>query len=211
MTPKRSHQSRQEGSVLLVAVIFLLLFTVMAMSVYRSSVSSVQALGNMQWRAESINAANDAIDRLLSDPNTFTNAATIGATLNATPITLDVNGDGNPDIRVKFKDNTGPECKRAVPIPNTELDVDAPEDIACMSSGAANNTGLGVTASSTTGTGTSAVTSYSTSGIAQLASSCANVEWSMKLEAEDAVTNTKVDVVQGVGVRVPLTSVTGCD
>jgi hypothetical protein len=195
----KSNKKIQNGSVLLVAMIFLILFSLIAASVYKSSISSVQALGNMQWRTESINAANDAIDKLLSDPTTFTNAATIGATVGATPLTFDVNGDGNTDVQVKFLNDVGPECKRAVRIPAAELDVSVPEDVACMSSGSSNNTGLGIT--NATG---------STSGLNQIISLCANVEWAMTVQATDSVTNTSVNVVQGVGVRSSITSLPGC-
>jgi hypothetical protein len=191
-------KSYQNGSVLLVAMIFLILFSLVAASVYRGSVTSVQAIGNMQWRTESINAANDAIDKLISDPATFTNATAIGAALAATPLTFDVNGDGVSDVKIKFLNPAGPECKRLVVIPSSDLDVDKPEDVACMASGALSNTGLGVT----TGGGTA--------GIASVGSLCSNVEWSLTVQAVDQVTNTTVNVVQGVGVRVPNTAVSTC-
>jgi hypothetical protein len=199
MSHANTHREHQNGSVLLVAMIFLILFSVMAAAVYKGSISSVQAIGNMQWRTESINAANDAIDKLLSDPATFTNAATIGATIGATPLTFDVNGDGTSDVKVKFLNNVGPECKRAVPIPASQLDVSLDEDLACMSSGTANNTGLGITNAA-----------GSTSGLSQITSLCANVEWALTVQAVDSVTNTSVTVVQGVGVRSAITSLPGC-
>ena len=199
MINSKSKKNYQHGSILLVAMVFLILFSLIAASVYKSSISSVQALGNMQWRTESINAANDAIDKLLSDPTTFTNAATIGATVGATPLTFDVNGDGNTDVKVKFLNDIGPECKRAVPIPAAALDVSVPEDVACMSSGSSNNTGLGITNAA-----------GSTSGLNQITSLCANVEWAMTVQATDSVTNTSVNVVQGVGVRSSITSLPDC-
>jgi len=191
-------KNSQNGSVLLVAMVFLILFGLIAASVYRGSVTSVQAIGNMQWRTESINAANDAIDKLLSDPATFTNAAAMGAALAATPLTFDVNGDGVSDVRIKFLNDTGPECKRSVVIPSSDLDVDKPEDVACMASGSLGNTGLGIT------------TDTGTEGVAPAASLCSNVEWSLTMQAVDQVTNTTVNVVQGVGVRVSNTTVSTC-
>ena len=194
-----SGKNYQRGSVLLVAMVFLILFSLIAASVYKSSISSVQALGNMQWRAESINAANDAIDKLLSDPTTFTNATTIGATIAATPLTFDVNGDGNSDVQVKFLNDVGPECKRAMPIPPSELDVDNDDDVGCFGSSAKSITGIGATNADGT-----------TSAINENLSICSNVEWSMTLQAVDNVTNTKVNVVQGVGMRLLSTELPDC-
>lgn len=198
MSPIYSNKNNQSGSVLLVAMVFLILFGLIAASVYRGSIASVQAIGNMQWRTESINAANDAIDKLLSDPTTFTNAALMGDALKVAPLTFDVNGDGVSDVKVKFLDDKGPECKRSVVIPSSELDEDKPEDVACMATGSLGNTGLGIT------------TGASTAGVVAAASLCSNVEWSLTLQAVDQVTNTTVNVVQGVGVRVPNTAVSTC-
>lgn len=198
MKPCYFTKNRQSGSVLLVAMVFLILFGLIAASTYKGSVASVQAVGNMQWRTESINAANDAIDKLLSDPTTFTNATLIGPALAATPLTFDVNGDGVSDVKTKFLNDIGPECKRSVVIPSADLDVDKPEDVACMATGSLGNTGLAVT------------TSTGTSGVAPASSLCSNVEWSLTVQAVDQVTNTTVNVVQGVGVRVPNTAVSTC-
>ena len=198
MKPCYCTKNRQNGSVLLIAMVFLILFGLIAASTYKGAAASVQAIGNMQWRTESINAANDAIDKLLSDPATFTNAASMGPALAAAPLTFDVNGDGVSDVKTKFLNDTGPECKRSVVIPSADLDVDKPEDVVCMATGSLGNTGLGIT------------TGASTAGVAAVSSLCSNVEWSLTVQAVDQVTNTTVNVVQGVGVRVPNTAVTTC-
>jgi Tfp pilus assembly protein PilV len=202
-----SHARQQRGSTLLVVMIFLLIFGVMAASSFRGSLTSAQTIGNMQWRSEAIDAANDAIDRLLSSADFATNTATVTQQVNAAAFQLDANGDGVNDVAVNFPPVTqdgvtraGPRCKRAEPIPNKELDPTLAADIGCFGSTSSGSSGVGV---GTTGGGTATV--------AQSPSLCSNTEWSITVRATDAVTRTTVDVVQGVGVRVPTTVIPTCN
>ena len=206
LNPHRSRR-RQAGSTLIVAMIFLLLFAMVVASTFRSSLTSVRAIGNMQWRAESLNAANDAIGRLLSDVKTFTDSEAITANVVATPFSFDANGDQVTDISVTFPGVTldgvtkaGPRCIKVVPIPSIELDIAKEEDVGCLGNNSAANTGIGVTNASGIA-----------SSIAQSPALCANTEWSIPVEAVDAVTNTRVRVVQGVAVRVLTTAASLCD
>jgi Tfp pilus assembly protein PilV len=203
MTLKRS----QRGSTLLVVMIFLLVFGIMAASAFRGSLTSAQAIGNMQWRNEAVTAANDAIDRLLSTAEFATNTAVVTAQVNGAPFQVDINGDGVNDIAVSLPPVTldgitraGPRCLRAEPIPSKDLDPALPADLGCFGSSSASSSGLGT---ATAGGGTSTVLSSP--------SLCSNTEWTIRVRALDAVTNTTVDVVQGVGVRVPTTAVPVCN
>lgn len=186
---------RQRGSSLLVTLVFLLIFAIIAATVFRSSLTSVQAIGNMQWRTEAVTAADDAIDRLLSTSDFANNTALVTQQVNAAPFQLDANGDGVNDISVSFPVVTldgvaraGPRCLRAEPIPNKDLDPDVAADVACFGSSSAGG-----------------------GGAISTPSLCANTEWSIAVRAVDTVTNTSVDVVQGVGVRVLTTAVPVCD
>ncbi|MEO7853784.1 MAG: type II secretion system protein [Rubrivivax sp.] len=197
----------QRGSTLLVVMIFLLVFGMMTAAAFRGSMTSVQAIGNMQWRNEAITAANDAIDRLLSTADFANNTVGVTQAVNAAPFPLDINGDGVTDISVNFPVVTvdgvaraGPRCLRAEPIPAAQLDPSLPADLGCFGSSSSGSSGLGI---ATAGGGTSTV--------AQTPSLCSNTEWTITVRAVDAVTNTRVDVVQGVGVRVSTTAVATCD
>jgi hypothetical protein len=190
----------QKGSVLLVAVIFLVIFTLLAITIFRGATTSIQTIGNMQWRAEATAAANVAIDSLLSDATTFT------APQTSYTFSYDANGDGNADISVTTpavthygKSRGGPRCVRFSPVPPNQLDLSNAQDRSCFGSAALANPGL----SQAIATGTAT--------LQQFPPLCANSEWSLTVRATDAVTNTVVDVVQGVGVRVPTTSVITCD
>jgi Tfp pilus assembly protein PilV len=189
----------QRGVTLLVALVFLLIFALLAAATLNSTLTSGQAIGNMQWRAEAIAAADDAIDRILSSPDFATKTATITTQVNATPFKFDFNADGATDIAVSFPkvsidgvEKEGPRCTRYQSIPLTQLDPLADNDIGCFGSSAAENSGLGMAAQ--TGTGTLA--------FAAGQSICANSEWAVPVRATDPATSTSVDVVQGVGVRV---------
>ena len=197
----------QRGSVLLVTMIMMLIFAIMAAATFRGSLTSVQAIGNMQWRTEAIDAANDAIDRLLSTAAFATNTAIVTGQVNAAPFRVDINGDGVNDIATDFPVVTidgvaraGPRCLRAAPIPTTDLDPSLASDIGCFGSSTITSSGLG---QATAGGGTGTVTAGP--------SLCSNTEWSITVRSVDAVTNTRVDVVQGVGVRVPTTAVPTCN
>lgn len=194
------HQRHDEnGSVLIVTLIFLILFGLIAATVFRGSLSSVQAIGNMQWRIEAINAANDAIDKLISDPSTFSNPAATAAFVKSTPFSFDVTGDSNSDVTVRFLDESaGPKCKGAVAIPTSALDTTNKDDLSCMASDSSANTGLSVTDGG------------ATSSVAGSASLCSNAIWSLTLRATDAVTNTAVTIDQGIGVRVSTTAADEC-
>lgn len=195
----------QKGSILLVAIIFLVFFTLIAISIFKGSLTSVRSIGNMQWRAESISASNDAIDRILSTAEAFQSPSTFTTKVLGAPYAYDVNGDGVNDIDVTFPvvtfdaiSRAGPRCMRIEPIPTSNLDPGKPEDVNCMGSSGSPG-GLVQNEGSSVGF------------VAASLSLCANSEWSVAVRATDRVTNTTVDVVQGVGVRVLTTDVGTCN
>jgi type II secretory pathway pseudopilin PulG len=196
----------QRGSTLLVVMIFLLIFGIMAASTFRGSMTSVQAIGNMQWRTEAINGANDAIDRLLSSADFATNTLVVTQQVNAAPFQLDINGDGVNDISINLPVVTvdtvaraGPRCLRAAPIPSNELNPGLAGDLGCFGSSSASSSGLGTAVAGGVGT------------VVSSPSLCSNTEWTITVRAVDGVTNTSVDLVQGVGVRVPTTAIPVCN
>jgi hypothetical protein len=200
--------SRERGSALVVSLIFLLLFLIMALTVYRGSLTSAQVIGNMQWRNEAIASANEAIDRLLSlkDGRIATEALLVTQEVNAAPFPYDVNADGKPDLTVSFPPVTldgltrpGPRCLRAAPVPVAKLDPDKEEDAGCFVSSSSG--GLAVEGAG----GTSAISGSSAVSL------CSNSEWTMTVRATDPTTSTSVDVIQGFAVRVPTVAIPVCN
>lgn len=198
--------SRERGSALVVSLIFLLIFLIMALAVYRGSLTSAQVIGNMQWRNEAIASANVAIDSLLSSARIATEADDVTLEVNAAPFQYDANADGKTDVTVNFPPVTldgltrpGPRCLRAAPVPVAKLDPDKEEDAGCFVSSSAG--GLAVEGAG----GTSAISGSSAVSL------CSNSEWTMTVRATDPTTNTSVDVVQGFAVRVPTVAIPVCN
>lgn len=87
---------RQRGVTLIIGLIMLLLITVMVTSAYTLSSTNFKSVGNMQFRNESIAAANKAIEQVIG-----TNFATGFLTLPPVQtISYDRNNDGTADYTV---------------------------------------------------------------------------------------------------------------
>jgi Tfp pilus assembly protein PilV len=183
----------QRGATLIVAMVFLLVFAALAAGSLRSSMSSVQAISNMQWRNESIAAANDAIDRVLSSTDFATKTGTVAAQVYE----VDITGDGVNDIRVDFPVTTiagvakaGPRCLRHRAVPPSSLDPSVSSDLGCYGSSSADGSGLGMES----GAGATAIDAT--------VSICSDTQWVIPVRASDEVTGTRVEVSQGASVRV---------
>lgn len=65
----KSNIQRQRGSTLLVGLIMLVLLTLVAVSAINSTTTSVQMVGNAQFREEAIAAGQRAIENVVSNGN----------------------------------------------------------------------------------------------------------------------------------------------
>jgi Tfp pilus assembly protein PilX len=97
---------QQCGSTLLVALIMLVLLTLVAVSAINSTSSSIQIVGNAQYREEATAAAQQAIENVISNTS-FQTAAPV-------PQNIDVNNDGVADYTVTF--SPAPTCLSATPV-----------------------------------------------------------------------------------------------
>src|SRR3989338_11632734 len=66
---------KQRGSTLLVALVMLMLLTMIALSAMNSTSSSIQVVGNAQFREEANTAAQQAIENIISSDFTVAPAA----------------------------------------------------------------------------------------------------------------------------------------
>jgi Tfp pilus assembly protein PilX len=103
----------QRGSTLVIALVLLVLLTLTAISAMNSSSSSIQIVGNAQFREEANAAAQQAIESVISNSN-FQTAA-------PAPQNIDINGDGNNDYAVTF--NPAPSCVSYVPVTTSDTNV----------------------------------------------------------------------------------------
>ncbi|MEX2354193.1 MAG: PilX N-terminal domain-containing pilus assembly protein [Gammaproteobacteria bacterium] len=85
--------NQQRGATLFVALIFLLIMTLFAVSSINMSTVNLRIVGNMQAMKQMDAAAQDAIERALSNSNSFGTgvaATTVTSTISGTDFTVDV-------------------------------------------------------------------------------------------------------------------------
>lgn len=183
---KIANRKRQEGVTLIVGLIMLVLLTLMAISAFNLGKGNLQIVANMQNRAESFNAAQQALEEAISTTRLFespTSVFTNPCTGQNTKC-YSINASGNNDIVVKLgsaQDPTQPRCVRAMVVPVTQLNLANPDDLGCT-------VGQGQT--------------FGIAGAASGNSLCGDTVWDVKADAEDTVTNARVVSYAGVRVRV---------
>lgn len=102
---------------MLVGLIMLVLLTLIAVSAIESTTSSIQVVGNAQFREEATAAAKQAIENVMSN-NGFTTVA-------PAPQNIDVNNDGTTDYKVTFI--PAPSCFRYKAV-DTTTETGLPKD-----------------------------------------------------------------------------------
>lgn len=180
---------RQSGFTLVVALIMLLMMTLLAVTTFRLSKSSLQLVDNMQQRVQAQNAAQETLDKVISGTLFSTNPTAVlaGAGCGAlivpsNSICVDVNGDGRT---IEVVTLTPPSCVQARILTNRELQgYKNLDDQGCNKSGDPTLTGI------TPSTGGSD------------SSQCAATVWDLNATATESVSNTSSVVDEGVTLRV---------
>ena len=170
--------TKQAGETLIVALVMLVVLTLLVTSALRAGTTNLRIVGNMQRLQEVSTAAEQATEQVMSS----------NFTANPVPQTIpvDINADGTPDYTAAVN----PTCTGSIAITNADLDSALAADAPCISSGAAQNTGLIV----------SAVPAISTlTG----QSWCYLQQWELQASVTDSNTGATATTVQGVAVRVP--------
>jgi Tfp pilus assembly protein PilX len=173
----------QRGATLIVSLIMLLLITLLAVSSFNLGKGNVQIVGNMQQRTQTFAAAQQAVATVISTTQfTQTPAAAIAAPcMGANTVCVSVNGSGNNDIVVAVTAT----CDAIQPILVSQLNYQNPNDAGCLI-GAPQDFGV--------------------SGASNNNSMCSNSVWDIQASATDSLTGANYVVDQGVGVRVPVTT-----
>ena len=111
---------KQRGSTLLVALVMLMLLTLVALSAMNASTTSIEVVGNAQFREEANAAAQQAIEGVISSSSFTANPAS-----SVVPVNV---GGTNYVAAVAV-----PKCISSMPIPSTspELDTSNAEDMKC--------------------------------------------------------------------------------
>jgi type II secretory pathway pseudopilin PulG len=170
----------QRGSTLIVALIMLVLLTLVAVSAINSTSSSIQIVGNEQFRQEAGAVTQQAIENVISTNFTVAPASA--------PISVDINNDGKADYTGQVN---APTCTSSIPLTNGQLNPFSAIDSPCISSGQSTTTGI-----------------MGASGVVATAQSwCFKQSWDIKANVVDS-NGTNTTVHQGVFIRVP--TGTGC-
>jgi Tfp pilus assembly protein PilX len=179
----------QRGTTLIVALIMLVLLTLFAVSSFNTANTNLKVVGNMQQKNEALNAAQAAIESVISTPQFIANPA------NAVPVPCaaantmctDVTGDGMADFTTTL---IGPDyptpphqptCVTVRPIKNQELVLTNPEDLGCAAG---------------------QMQQFGVAGAVTGDSLCANSVWEIKARTVSSLSGATVIVTQGVGVRI---------
>lgn len=122
--------SSQRGATLVVALIFLVLMSLFALSAFNSSSSNLRIVGNTQARQESLATAQVAVEATISSADFATNPAKVAAS----PLQVDVDGNGTTDYTATL--TPPPECTRVRPLTDIPDPVPGEPDplAACRSS-----------------------------------------------------------------------------
>ncbi|MGZ3181564.1 MAG: pilus assembly PilX family protein [Telluria sp.] len=174
---------RQRGITLIVALVMMVIITLLALTTFNLSKSSIQVVSNMQARSEGIAAARQVLDEAISNTRFFStpnDALANPCNGDANTRCVDVNGDGVTDITVVL--TPAPACVKAAPLKNSSVSEGSSDDVNCLLS---TNQSFGIAGSVTGDT------------------LCADSLWEITAVATDAVTQSHVEMVQGVTVRVP--------
>lgn len=171
MTGTRNPHS-QSGVVLYIALIFLVLLTVMAVTTFTVSKGTQQVIGNQTnaalVRQVAAQTAENAISstRLIDNPNAvLLQTSSTGGSSYTNNVTVDVNGDGKTVINARL---TPPKCVAAAPTVANQLNL--PHDQPCVFS---------------------AGTSFS----------CYDVNFGISVVASDPITNATANVGEGLYTR----------
>lgn len=109
---------RQKGATLLIGLIMLVLLTLMAITSFNLGKSNLLIVGNMQYRSETVRAAEEAVEVAVSMPSSVTIASAS---------TVDVNGDGIADVSITIT----PTLQQAYVKKNSALDLTDPGQHGC--------------------------------------------------------------------------------
>ena len=179
----RATRHHQRGVVMVMGLILLMVMTVLALTTLNVGKSSLQIVGNMQWRKQVISAAQEAIDDAISTTRLFLSPGSIYLSPCSAPNTkcVDITGDGKADITVALTPT--PTCVKAQVFKSASinLNLNDPNDQACT-----------LAASQT----------FGIVGSASANSMCSDTVWQVRAQATDDATQTMIAVTEGVGVRV---------
>lgn len=175
----RAMPQKQDGFVLLIGLIFLVLLTLMGVSVFNLGKSGFVATANMQMRKESARAAEQVLDEMIDNTSIDLTRGNDIFGLGSNVRQIDINGDGSAEVKVTV---TAPVCKQVQTIKTSSLDFTKADDLGCVRSVEQASQGI-----ENANTGDSL---------------CADTVWDVRATATETFSLASVTEVQGIGLRV---------
>ena len=120
----------------LIALILLAAISFLSVSAFNAGTTNLRVVGNTEARQGAQAAAQAVIDQTISNTLFTTDPAAVAAS----PIDVDIDGDGNSDYRPVLK--PPPACTRVFALKMPELDPALAADLACMGSGVSRTSGI---------------------------------------------------------------------
>lgn len=182
----------QHGATLVIALIMLVLLTLFAISALNTSTTNLKVVGNMQARNEAFNAAQQAIDNVISRTDfvtTPTDSVVVNKCSASNQLCIDKDGQITTNLADSYYttkitgapfDLAKPACITVRPIKTTELIYTIPDDQNCY---------------------VGQKQQFGTAGAVASDSLCANAVYQITAETT-AVTGAKATVTQGIGIRI---------
>lgn len=181
------HRAAERGVTLIIALIMLVAMSLLAVWAYNTSTTNLRTVHNTQSRQEAFSAAQTAIESTISSSLFMQDPAAMAAS----PIPVDIDGDGTADYTARLA--PAPACYRARTVAATELNPALATDLPCLVSQEPSGIDSDVP------------------GAAAGGSLCVDMEWNVRAVVSDAATATNVAVNQGIAVRGLVTdAASGC-
>ena len=181
---RSSSPKRQQGIVLLIGLIFLVLLTLMAVAAFNIGKSDFMVVSNMQIRKESLRAAEQVLDEVITNTAIDLTKTTDIFGLGTMARDIDINGTGTRNVTVTV---AAPSCVKVQSIKQSALNMSNSNDLPCARS---VDQGAGGVEGASTGD-----------------SLCSDVTWEVKATAVEALSSASATVVQGIGQRATTTKI----
>ncbi len=175
----KSQLTTQRGAVLVIVLIMVGIFMVIVTSLVASSSINFRIAGNQQYRMEAKSAAKNALEAYISNPANFGPTPPTAAKTYEFNFNGDTNGVSDMSATI-----APPVCATSRPIPQSELDLDDPDDAQCAGSVVSAQGMIGASGS-----------------VSSAASWCSNVNWQITAAVDDAATGVELAMVQGISMR----------
>lgn len=128
------NRRRQSGAVLFIALVFLMLMTVMALTSFNLSKGTQQIIGNMAVRSQAFQAAQQTSERVISTNRMVHHPTDVFGTGSNT-VSIDVVGDHKTVISATVDP---PKCVTIQQVVDAKLDLGNERDLECANSAKSN-------------------------------------------------------------------------